>query len=327
LKYAICRNYNRSHQKPKENSAMLRPAAFLLLATLLLLPVVASAQTPTPEPTSAVSNHADDLRYRTIILQHATPLDVLKLMHWEKDMTVGMAPFKPVHIPPPLKDNQGEKQIEQPVYAKLPEGVVRIFALPSNNALLVEATPDGYEQVKEIVKTLDIAPRQVQLKTLFAAVPLSQNLQIDLTDPNQAVLKLHDANALFYQPPQVTADNNVRTTIFLEWRMLNEYQLRPLNIHTAGGSILVATPTLCITPVIQTDNSVILVWDFGEPKPTPNPAVPNSTIAISHNIPSDGMTAYDVTSPLAPSGYRMFLFVTPTVLSADTNNDMIVVGP
>ncbi len=34
----------------------------------------------------------------------------------------------------------------------LPDGVARIFALQSNNSLLIEATPDGYNQVKQIVK-------------------------------------------------------------------------------------------------------------------------------------------------------------------------------
>ena len=49
----------------------------------------------------------------------------------------------------------------------LPDGVNRIFALQSNNSLLIEATVAGYQTVKNLVRILDIAPRQVQIKVEF----------------------------------------------------------------------------------------------------------------------------------------------------------------
>ena len=45
--------------------------------------------------------------------------------------------------------------------------MTRIFALQSNNSLLVQATVDGYNTVKNLVRILDIAPRQVQIKVEF----------------------------------------------------------------------------------------------------------------------------------------------------------------
>ena len=39
-----------------------------------------------------------DLHYQTIVLQHAVPTDILKLMHWDRDV-VDMDPFKPVQMP------------------------------------------------------------------------------------------------------------------------------------------------------------------------------------------------------------------------------------
>src|SRR6185437_7891033 len=45
---------------------------------------------------------------------------------------------------------------------QLPEGVDRIYALEGDNSLLVEATPDGFNRIRDIIKNLDIAPRQVQ---------------------------------------------------------------------------------------------------------------------------------------------------------------------
>ena len=83
---------------------------------------------------------AADLRYRTIVLRHANPADVLKLMHW--------------------KDNREAANLNSPnapADPNLPAGVARIFALQGNNSLLVQATPEGYNQVKNIVKILDVA--------------------------------------------------------------------------------------------------------------------------------------------------------------------------
>lgn len=51
--------------------------------------------------------------------------------------------------------------------AALPDGVDRIYALEGTNRLFVMATPDGFNSIRDIVKQLDIAPRQVQIKVEF----------------------------------------------------------------------------------------------------------------------------------------------------------------
>ena len=52
--------------------------------------------------------------------------------------------------------------------AALPDGVVRIFALQANNSLLVEASnPGAIAELRRIIKFLDVAPRQVQVKVEF----------------------------------------------------------------------------------------------------------------------------------------------------------------
>lgn len=55
----------------------------------------------------------------------------------------------------------------------LPEGVDRIFALEGDNSLFIEATPDGFNRVRDIVKNLDIAPRQVQIKVEFVTASVT----------------------------------------------------------------------------------------------------------------------------------------------------------
>ena len=57
--------------------------------------------------------------------------------------------------------------------AQLPDGVTKIYALQSNNSLLVQATPDGYTLVKQLVKILDIAPRQVEIKVEFVTASVT----------------------------------------------------------------------------------------------------------------------------------------------------------
>ncbi len=210
-----------------------------------------------------------ELQYRTIVLQHAVPSDILKMMRWDRDL-VDMDPFRPVQVPHthpdvysvsgsssqqgnqnqnysnPLNDggypsvpmgtgnagpnaanyaqhrsadpsspeqaNQfpggfngggfngggfnggGFNGNQNPFQAapgnpfapqpgqpgrggaqqgQLPQGVARILALQSNNTLVVEATPDGYNLVKQIVKLLDVKPRQVEVKVEFVTASVT----------------------------------------------------------------------------------------------------------------------------------------------------------
>lgn len=56
---------------------------------------------------------------------------------------------------------------------QLPEGVDRIYALQSNNSLLVHATPEGFNELRRLVKILDVAPRQVQVKVEFVTASVT----------------------------------------------------------------------------------------------------------------------------------------------------------
>ncbi len=191
------------------------------------------------------------LQWHPLVLQHAVPLELLRLMHWDKDATEP-EPFRPAQmsIPhPEITSTQGST-ILQPAYpaysgypsvplgggnangaganyaqhrsadpasteranqfpgfpggggftpggggftpgginpfqpnpgaaarpgaaSQLPIGVTRIFALQSNNSLLIEATPDGYNTVKQLVKILDVAPRQVEIKVEFVTASVT----------------------------------------------------------------------------------------------------------------------------------------------------------
>ncbi len=109
------------------------------------LPATVPAKPPRPFNPVRPFNPAE-LRWHTIGLQHASPNDILALMHWTK------------------KSNADD----QP---KLPEGVAQVLARPVNNSLVVRATESGYLTIRNITKILDIAPaiRRVTLDTAFVS--------------------------------------------------------------------------------------------------------------------------------------------------------------
>ena len=243
-----------------------------------------NSQAPAPQPVQYADSGdtprhyaPGELQYRSIVLQHAVPTDILKLMHWDKDV-VDMDPFRPVQMPQshPAVLTVGQSNAQtvyggsqyspQPYYnapqqqnypqqdystgggypsvpmgtgnagpnaasysqhrsadpeqanqfpggggfggggfggggngfggggganpfapqpfqpgagargntqAQLPDGVTKIFALQSNNSLLVYGTVEGYNQVKQVVKILDIKPRQVQIKVEFVTASVT----------------------------------------------------------------------------------------------------------------------------------------------------------
>ncbi len=202
-----------------------------------------------------------ELQYRSIVLQHAVPTDILKLMRWDKDV-VDMDPFKPVQMPQvhPAVSTVGQAIEQLPMdngnngysnngypsvpmgtgnsgpnaanysqhrsadpeqanqfpggggfggggfggggngggfggggnpfaatpqpfqpggggqrgnQAQLPDGVSKLFALQSTNTIIVYGTTDGYQTVRQIVKLLDVAPRQVQIKVEFVTASVT----------------------------------------------------------------------------------------------------------------------------------------------------------
>ena len=86
-------------------------------------------------------------------------------------------------------------------------------------------------------------------------------------------------------------------------------------------------PSLHITPRINSDNSVTLNMNIEEPTMNLRPLTPNEAQTSIRTLKSGEMTAYDVTQQLPPCGNRVFLFVTPTILSASPNKDNITVKP
>jgi len=255
----IANSANASVTRDADGVYVFRPAgdgaSNLGLADTMLAPVAATpvSAPALPLPPSAQKN------WRKLPLEHAIPSEVLKLMHWDKDLReedpfvrvqmentrpnitatgsslvnnsnpypYGEVPSVPVgrsgsganeanrSADPQTQANQfpGSPTIQGPGYGNrgfggnngfpgqgqfggqpnqgqgnpfqqggqggqenqsaLPEGVDRIYALQGDNSLFIEATPDGFNRVRDIVKNLDIAPRQVQIKVEFVTASVN----------------------------------------------------------------------------------------------------------------------------------------------------------
>ena len=61
-----------------------------------------------------------------------------------------------------------------------PAGEVRVVADRENNALLILATPAGYDKIEAALKKLDTAPRQVLIEVTIAEVTLTDELKYGL---------------------------------------------------------------------------------------------------------------------------------------------------
>lgn len=254
-------------------------AAVLVLGGVVLPPLVRVPAAPAPPPEPA----AQAARIQTISLQHTVAADVLKLMHWDHS-------------------------------ANLPTGVTQIQSLPAQNALAVTATPAGLAKVQEIVKSLDVEPRQVQIKFALAhpsdADLKAAGIKFELAPLDQPGLKpgfvrcaTGDATARFFQTltkhgsvtlgPEVTTTDNVEASI---------------NISTTASEQKVESLIFAATPRVNGDSVTLAL----------HPVF--SVGGVTHEINTfrtvkSGDTLVIVMPPVASQadGKNLLLFVTPTV--------------
>lgn len=113
------------------------PLKSAALAACVVLAGIALPSLAAPSPLAETSSHATGTQ--TIVLQHSVTAQIVQVLHWDQA-------------------------------AKLPVGVTKVDAVPAQNALAVTATSAGFAKVREILKVLDIEPRQVLIQTAYADV-------------------------------------------------------------------------------------------------------------------------------------------------------------
>lgn len=220
-----------------------------------------------------------------IVLQHTVAGEIVKFLHWDQA-------------------------------AKLPAGVTKIEAVPAQNALAVTATPTGFAKVREILKPLDVEPRQVLIQTAFAnvteadlaasgvnfsLVPLDKPragsapvlVRYASSNPAAKLLQTLTKQSVVNQAPDITTTNNVSAFV---------------NLSTKLPSGQTESTEVSVTPRINTDNSVALALRLALSNDTVKCEV--STLRTIKN----GDTVVLIMPPagVQVAGLNLVLFVTST---------------
>ena len=273
--------------------------------TLLRLAVLLSLLTPLPALAQTNSRlspaHAAVYHWHTLVLQNARPSDILKLMHWDHPATppdpAPLQALPPTGLMPPT--------------ATLPAGVLRIFALQSNNSLLVQATDEGFATVTKLVQMFDIAPKQVQFKTLLVAVPATRaGLDAPNADASRFLAELLRGERRVIPTPLVTTTDGVGATISFSYPPPPIGGIRLIQAGpTAGRSDPSPRVEFRLTPRINADGTLTLGAAFG-----------GLSVPTDRTLRNGEMTVYKVTDPQAASGERLFFFLRPTIIGESRDN-------
>ena len=142
----------------------------------------------------------------------------------------------------------------------LPDGVDRLYAIEGDNSLLVFSTVDGFNLVKEIVKNLDIAPRQVSIKVEFVTASVSD---IDNFGINFSLIPVPSVQANFTPAlPSTAGGSGANTTP-------NSYiQFQYGNVAAQLFALLQNSRSKLVSaPIISTTNNVPAYINFTQTIP------------------------------------------------------------
>jgi len=219
-----------------------------------------------------------------------------------QDTTGGRRPFQPrSNLPgvPPGTPGAGNQQGVPPgsnqtggARGFVPPGIDLVAGLATDNSLLVQGTPDDIDELRSIVRLLDIAPQQVNIKVDVITVSASilrqfgaqwqfftnnanisaggqsagipDGLRIDIVTGNvQAVIGALTSNGRgrVITSPMITTQNNTPADIA---QGILTYGFTQLTTAVPGGAVLSqpvpfqvpATTTLQVIPRVNRDGSI-----------------------------------------------------------------------
>ena len=260
--------------------------------------VFSPLSTSPPLPGAVPEIPAVGYRWHTLVLQHAVPSDILALMHWNK--------------------------------AALPPGVLRIFALQSSNSLLVEATEEGFATVAKIVKTVDIAPRSVQFHMELVAVPESRaRLYAPDMPASQLLPLLLAGESRAASIPAETVMNGQTTSFFVDSPVspapASSFRLTQVG-PMPDGYDLSTHRQFRLTPRINADDTITLVLAFATTAP-----LSSMQAGTPRTLRAGALVVYDVTGLIQINGERLFLFLSPIIISESgathDDGDSVTVTP
>lgn len=93
----------------------------------------------------------------------------------------GPPPFQPRQPTSPTQPSPTQPGGPQSsTQSLMPEGIDYLMPYPADNSLLVKGTPEGIEELHELIKKLDIAPRQVSIKAEFVEINTSESSNLGI---------------------------------------------------------------------------------------------------------------------------------------------------
>ncbi len=154
----------------------------------------------------------------------------------------------------------------------LPEGVDRIISYDANNTLLVQGDAEGIEELRALIRFLDVAPKQVSIKVEF--------VQLNITDSDQ-----------FGIDWQFKFANNIDTAIPSQGGSTPTLTLAYASGNTVANlraSLLRNTGNLIQSPIIATTNNTAASVAFQDSQP----------VFISQTLFVQGAGAQQTTQPV-----------------------------
>lgn len=285
----------------KNNSLLVQATAdgFAKMQEIIKRVDVAPRQVPTD------LTAANTFGTKKLILQNMASDTVLSLLHW----------------------NQG---------GVLPEGVKQITSLPKENALLVVANPAGFAKVQEIIKSVDVAPRQVQIKVALANVPQTA---INALGVNFVLVPQDEMKENSPSVPLQYLDGNIAAELFKAFTKQGRVVEAPVITTTSNvaaginissvqpNSTLLNLNALRVTPRVNADDSITLLlhWTISLTTRQGTAVKTIQEINVLRTIRSGDTLALSVAAPKSAgeSGQSLLLFISPIIIG-ESNNDVTV---
>ena len=287
--------------------------ALPLVCLLAALP--ASAAPVVPSQVAHVGPHK-------VFLKHITPDKILRELQWDTDGAIsadgGIISYPGPTLPP-----------HNPI---LPLGVERVYAVETENSLLVIATPNGFNLVKEIVKNLDLAPCEVSFRVKFVTAGKTEVEQSGLISPRRVSTVAQCYDVLMKKPRKevvgmVTSTTGIPASLDVDtlYRDANKVNIIPFT------DPLPTDRMMRIISRVNADDTVsfLVTWPLYANISDPSISQPDASqvLLVTRTVHSGEPLAMIAPPDIAGSltkdelhGDAMLLaFITPTILVTDEN--------
>lgn len=172
----------------------------------------------------------------------------------------------------------------------LPDGIANIIALPTQNALLVQGTEQGIEELRELIAQIDVPPQQIALEVMLLEMALEDLKELNPSHQTSNVLTPQQVRAALQRlgskvkvlaKPQVTTLNGIPAEVSAIAQM-------PGTGRMTEGTRLSFTPRSNQDSTITLHIRIEVFRPSGQNTVSSTATVPNGTAAVISGLPKDG---------------------------------------